>query len=110
MMKKRERTIDAYKKAGAEMRLLKTLQSRVWTGVGNLVSAQDQNKLLRAFRIIDAVCSNVEDNMFRDHPELGSEYIDVFYGATYAEPRRPLDAEIIAKAKEVADDLFRKSH
>lgn len=109
MLKKSERTLEVYKRAGAEMRLLKTLQSRVWTGVGNLVSAQDQDKLLRAFRIIDVVCSNAEDNMFRDHPELGSEYIDVFYGATYAAPRNSLDEEIIAKAKEAADDLFRES-
>lgn len=110
MIKKSERTLEMYKRAGAEMRLLKALEGRIWTGFGNLVSAQDQDKLLRAFRAIDAVCSNAEDNMFRDYPELGSEYTDVFYGATSAEPRNSLDEEILAKAKETADGLFREKH
>ena len=45
--------------------------------------------------------------MFRDHPDLGSEYIDVFYGDVFYGPRNELDAEMIERARAAADGLFK---
>ncbi len=48
-----------------------------------------------------------EDNMFRDHPDLTDEYLDVFYGSTEMEPRNDVDRKVIAMAREAADGLFK---
>lgn len=105
MNKKRNRTMDTYLKAGALMRLYKTIGARAFATVGSVVSAADRAKLLRAARGINAGCSNDEDNMFRDHPHLPEQYIDVFYGTTEPEPRNDVDRTIMAMAREIADDV-----
>jgi len=110
MLKKNERTLDEYKKAGARMRLYKTLASKLYVAISHVVSAKDQDKLDRAIRRIDEVCSNAEDNMFRDFPDLGNEYIDVFYGATNSALRNSVDEEIIALAKEAVNELFERKN
>lgn len=106
MLNKNCRNIELYKKAGAEMRLYKTLAGKVLTDISKVLSAADQDMLMNSMKKIDTVCSRAEDNMFRDHSELPSIYIDVFYGSTNAEPQNEVDAEIIELAKEVADELF----
>ena len=53
------------------------------------------------------MCSRADDNMFHDHPEISNEYMDVFYGAVSGKPRNAVDAEVIARAKETADGLFK---
>ena len=45
--------------------------------------------------------------MFRDHPDLTDEYLDVFYGSTEMEPRNDVDRKVIAMAREAADGLFK---
>ena len=107
MLAKKNRTIDEYKKAGAEMRLFKNLGTKLAVDISKVLSAQDTDKLLRALNRIDEVCSRAEDNMFSDFPELGNEYIDVFYGNVSDEPRNHLDGEIINLAKQVSDELFK---
>ena len=108
MNKKRNRTMDTYLKAGALMRLYKTIGAKVYATVGSVVSAADREKLLRAARGIDAVCSKAEDNMFRDHPHLSEKYIDVFYGTTEPEPRSDVDRTIMAR--EIADEVTQHAH
>ena len=87
------------------MRLYKTLGSKLMVEISGVLSAADQDKMMRAMRRIDEVSSNAEDNMFRDFPQLSDRCIDVFYGATDMEPRGEVDTEIIALSKEVADGL-----
>lgn len=106
MLNKNCRNIEVYMKAGALMRLYKTLAGRLLTEISKVLSAADQDMLMNAMKKIDTVCSRAEDNMFRDHPELPSIYIDVFYGSTNVKPQNKVDAEIIELAKEVADELF----
>lgn len=106
MLKKNERTLESYMKAGAEMRLYKTLGAKLWTDCGRLVTADDRKKMMSAFAVIDRVCSNAEDSMFRDYPELTDQYTDVFYGATDIEPRHEVDKQVINLAKETAFGLF----
>lgn len=106
MLPKKNRTIDEYKRAGAKMRLFKNLGTKVAVDVSKVVSASDYEILRRALLRIDEVCSRSEDNMFRDHPDLTNEYIDVFYGNVSDTPRNIIDEEIIGLAKQVSDELF----
>lgn len=110
MLPKKARTIDEYKTAGAMMRLYKTLGSKTCVAVSGVLSAADTDKLLRALSKIDEVCSKAEDNMFRDFPNLGDEYTDVFYGSTENQPRGSLDAEMIARARKAAEELFEREN
>jgi len=105
MLTKANRTIEKYLKAGAEMRLFKTLGTRVFVDVGNLINAVDRNRLKRALDIIGEVCSNAEDNMFRDHPQLTDEYTKVFYGATFKPAINHVDEQIHGLVKETAESL-----
>ena len=105
MKRKDERTMEKYMKAGAEMRLFKTLGTRVFADVGNLIKASDRQKLTRALSIIDEICSNAENNMFRDHPQLTHEYTKVFYGATDNPPTNQVDEQILRLAKETSDAI-----
>ena len=109
MLKKDERTIDTYMKAGAEMRLFKTLGTKLYVDISRVISASDRKKLARALGTVDEICSRAEDNMFRDHPGLSAEYIDVFYGCTGNEPRNSVDRKVLGMAREAADGLFERT-
>lgn len=89
------------------MRLYKTLGTRLAVDISRVLSAADQDKLIRALGKIDEICSRVEDNMFHDHPQLSNQYLDVFYGSTDGRPRNEVDEKIIDMAKEAADGLFK---
>jgi len=106
MIAKKERTLDEYKRAGSEMRLFKQLGTRLAVDISKVISAADSDKLLRALSKVDEICSRAEDNLFRDHPDLGAEYTDVFYGSVNGEPRNDIDAEMIELAGKMANDLF----
>lgn len=106
MLTRKERTIDVYKNAGAEMRLFKSLGSKLVVDISKVLSASDQDMLMRALRRVDEVCSRAEDNMFRDYPKLPREYIDVFYGDVRIEPRNKVDEELIGLAKKVCNEFF----
>ena len=87
MIQKNRRTVDTYMKVGAKMRLFKMLGTRTAVEISQVLSATDTQKLMRALDKVDEICSKAEDNMFRDHPDLTDEYLDVFYGSTEMEPR-----------------------
>ena len=107
MKNKKERTLELYKKTGAEIRLVKTLSKKMASDVSLVLSASDKDKLGKALSIIDDISSKAEDNMFRYYPELGDEYINVFYGSLNSEPKNKIDAEIIKRAQAVAYELFK---
>ncbi len=109
MLKKNRRTVDTYMKAGAEMRLFKNLGTRMAVDISKVLSATDTDKLMRALDKVDEICSKAEENMFRDHPQLPDEYIDVFYGNVRDEPRNDVDEKIIRMARKVADGLFERT-
>ena len=92
MYTKKDRTLDEYKRAGGEMRLFKQLGVTLAVDISKALSAGDTDKLLRALGKVDEICSRAEDNMFRDHPGIGDEHVDVFYGDVFYEPRNELDA------------------
>ena len=107
MLRNTERTMETYKKAGALMRLLKELGGEALVETSKVLKASDSDRFWRALNTIDIICSRAEDNMFTDHPELSSEYTDVFYGTVGMEPRNAVDEEVIELARKSADELFR---
>lgn len=107
MIRAKDRTIDVYKRVGAEMRLLKSILSKVTVDVSKVLTATETDKLIKELDRICLICSRTEENMFKDYPNLSNEYTDVFYGALNFEPRNEVDAEIIETAKRVAYELFK---
>ncbi len=105
MLRRKERTVDIYLKAGAAMRLYRTMGSRLILDISKILSAPDQDMLLRLMLKIDRICSKAEDNMFYDHPRLPDSYMDVFYGSTDVEPGSDVDIKIIEIARKVASTL-----
>ena len=111
MLVKSNRTIDEYKRAGAAMRLFRSVAGKALVDVSGVISSRDQDLLERAINIIEDICSHAEDNMFHDFPELPNDFIDVFYGEVDDDPRNEVDREQIELARKVADELFeRKGH
>ena len=111
MLVKSNRTIDEYKRAGAAIRLLRSVAGKALVDVSGVISSRDQDLLERAINIIEDICSHAEDKMFADFPRLPNDFIDVFYGEVDDEPRNEVDREQIELARKVADELFkRKDH
>lgn len=106
MLRRTDRTMEMYMKAGAEMRLYKTLGTKLAVDISKVLTAQEQDKILRAQSKIEEICSKAEDNMFRDFPDISNEYVDVFYGSTNSEPRNEVDRKVLKMAREAADELF----
>ena len=100
MISRKERTLDVYENAGAWMRLLKTVGTETMTAISPVLSAKDTDRMLKALDTISLVCSDAEENMFRDHPHVSNEYIDVFYGNVSDEPRNKVDAGILKRVRK----------
>lgn len=109
MVRKPERTLETYLKAGAMMRLYKTLGTKMVTEMSRVLPASDTRKLMLAMEKIDEACSKADDNMFHDHPELPDKYIDVFYGYIDGKPRNDVDEKVRSIAREAADELFERT-
>ena len=111
MLVKSNRTIDEYKRAGAAMRLLRSVAGQALVDVSGVINSRDQDVLERAINRFEEVCSHAEDKMFADFPRLPNDFIDVFYGEVDDDPRNEVDREQIELARKVADELFeRKGH
>ena len=110
MLNKKERTLELYLKAGSEMRLLKALGGKAAVDVSGVISATDADKLMKALRMIEEVSVRAEDNMFRDHPELPDEYVDVFFGDTDKKPRNSVDEMMIDMAIETASEYAKRKN
>lgn len=106
MIDKKSRTMDLYETAGADMRLLKMIGTKALMDVSQVLSAADCDKFIRALHTIEKICSHAEDNMFRDHPGLSSQYTDVFYGSSSAEPRNEVDERMHERMKGIVDELI----
>ena len=105
MKGKSERTVEVYKKCGAEMRLLKTLAIRTMIDTGDILGAAGRDRFSRCLDDLSTICCQADENMFRDNPELPDEYIDIFYGTTEIAPRNALEKEILAIARQTAQEL-----
>lgn len=88
------------------MRLFKTASSEVIATLSEVMPKQDYRKIMLAMDRVNQVCSDAEDRMFREHPELGDEYIDVFYGALKNDTRNDVDKKVVQMAHEMSEHLF----
>lgn len=105
MLHKNRRTLDIYKKVGAEMRLLKTLLTKVLVDGDAILKQRDIDDLDAAYNKIGEVCGAADGYMFKDHPEVSDEYLHVFYGGTNAEPVDDLEKELLDIAREIAVEI-----
>lgn len=101
------RTLEDYKRAGAYMRLLKTIFAKTYIEVSKVTRVHEyENKLNAAEKRIDSVCSKAEDNMFYAYPKLSDEYLDIFYGDASAKPRNDVDREQLDLMQELVKEVF----
>lgn len=102
------RTLDDYKRAGAWMRLLKSVESRAFTECSKVLRKSDADKFHVVSDRISVISSRAEDNMFDDFPELNNDYLDVFYGDAGTGPfRTRVDSEQIELMIELVKELFK---
>lgn len=101
--------VEKYMKAGASFRLMKVIIMELHVKMSQYFSAADRRQFDKAMKAINEICSDLDDRMFKDHPELSSDYLDVFYGSLDHEPRNPVDAKVIEMAWEALDELLRKA-
>lgn len=101
------RTLDDYKRAGAYMRLLKAVLAETHVACGKVLRAKETDKFNTISRKVDAVCSDTEENMFYDYPQLDSRYCSVFYGSPDHGYRDDIDMEQIKLMIELVKELFK---
>ncbi|MCH4027321.1 MAG: hypothetical protein LKE84_00220 [Lachnospiraceae bacterium] len=106
MQSRKDRTVERYMRAGAAMRLFKTVYGEVITTLSKVMPKQDVEKIVRAMDKVEQVCSDTEDRMFLEHPDLSNEYIDVFYGDVRNDTRTDVDRKVVKMAHEMTEQLF----
>ena len=106
-MERRElRTVEKYKKAGAQARLIKYLMSRFILENSGLLFGEEQDTLIRIKKRFGAIVSRVEDRMFADHPKLPNAYLDVFYGTLGQASRTEVDEEIKKEVSRLLEENY----
>lgn len=106
MDRQKDRTIEAYKCAGAKMRIVKQLGAVLLRDMQGMVSDKDYEKVKNALGKINQVSAYANTHMFEDFPDLDKQYDNVFYGDVTDEPNNPVDAEQIALAKEIVKSMM----
>ena len=102
-----QRTLDAYKKFGVQIRLCDALLRNLANS--GLLPAADRNRLDQAMRTLAWVRSDAESAMYKDHPDIGPEYSRVFYGPFMANDpgrRHAIDDELLETAKAVMEEIL----
>lgn len=107
-LSKSERTMDVYMKAGAEMRLFKTLGTKTYVEAERILTEKDRRCFGKAMDIIDELCSTVDAGMFDDFPQIGHDYTKVFYGASDNPPINQIDEQVHKHMKEIIESLLPK--
>lgn len=104
MIKRSDRTLDLYKTIGAEARLVKHFLTDFVVDASKIQYAKSSDRLSATMDVIERLISDMEDQMFRDYPELGHDYINIFYGGIFGEPINDVDSEITQK---ISDNLLK---
>ena len=106
MIKKKDRTIDLYKKIGAEARLFRRLASKLVVDSSKILSAEDTARLMNISQKINTMFLIMEDQMYSDHPDLGLDYTDVFRGDLDSKSRSNVDAEVKAIIANILHEIM----
>ena len=107
-LSKSERTLDAYMKAGSEMRIFKTLGTKTYVAAEHILTEKDRRRFGKAMDIINELCSTVDASMFDDFPQIDHDYTKVFYGASNNPPINKVDEQIHTRMKETIESLLPK--
>jgi hypothetical protein len=107
-LSKSERTMDVYMKAGAEMRIFKTLATKTYAAAECILTEKDRRCFSKVMDIINELCSTVDASMFDDFPQIGHDYTKVFYGASDNPPINHVDEQIHIRMKETLESLLPK--
>ena len=111
MIERSRRTLEMYKNIGAKARLLKWILRNLEVHSSNILYAKDNDRFAKARHTIDCLISQMEDQMFKDYPELGHDYINVFYGDLIYVDGKPsfgineVDDEVMSIAMEIVKGL-----
>lgn len=101
------RTLEDYKRAGAWMRLLKSVLTRTHIECSKVLRAHDADRFNTVETKVGILCSRAEDNMFNDFPKVSNDYLDAFYGVLDSTPfRNDVDKEQVELAEELIKELF----
>lgn len=107
MLKNNEKAINVYKRLGAKLRLLKRIESDLEIEVRQVLPKNKCSSLSTIRKKIDKVCSDFDDQMFHDFPEIDNSYTHVFYGDIVNAPRCEVDKEVIEEAKRLCNGYFK---
>ena len=105
MIGKKNRTIETYLRAGAEIRLYKEVYHHMMQAIGPALYTKDIDKLIRIENQIGIIAIRAEDNMFRDYPELSNDYLCVFHGDIHSRPRNEVDKIVMEMAQVIARNM-----
>lgn len=105
MIGKKNRTIETYLRAGAEVRLYKEVYHHMMRAIEPALYTKDIDKLIRIENEIGIIAIRAENNMFRDYPELSDDYLCVFHGDIHSNPRNEVDKVVMNMAQEIARNL-----
>lgn len=100
------RTIEDYKRAGAWLRLLKTILAETHVSCCDVLSKNDCMMFDTITKRVNAICSKAEDNMFKDHPELSNDALDIFYGSADCSTRTDTDDAQVRLMQELIVNMF----
>lgn len=106
ILAKKDRTLEAYKQAGAQVRLCKAAAVSAAVALGGVLTSDEYAKVTRALSLLDEAVCRADDRMFHDHPGIGDDYTRVFYGHLGSDTISPVDEEVRRLAREYADGLF----
>ena len=106
ILAKKDRTLEVYKHAGAQVRLMKAAAVNSAVALGGVLTSDEYAKVRRALSLLDEAVSRAEDRLFHDHPGIEDDYTSVFYGRLGGDPISPVDGEVRQLAREYADGLF----
>ena len=106
MIRKKNRTLEMYKTAGAKMRLFKELGTKLMVDLSPLLSAKDNDKLHKIMNDVSGICSHAEDNTTIDTNGI----LQTRYYANTDIDNLVSAVEILGKDKNVYFNIFpRKS-
>lgn len=107
MLMKKQRTMEIYKKVGAEMRLMKCMGNVLYVDLAKILPKKEIRKLHKALEKIHELAYTAENQMRMDCDCFEGNFWEIFSGPLKADPINHLDAEIIEKAKEAVNELFK---
>lgn len=96
-----------YMKAGAEIKLIEAL---LWELEGKAYKILDGREVNGAgktiYRVLTHIKSDAEDNMFEAYPDLGQDYIHVFYSSLYCRLSNDSYDDVEKEIRSIALDLI----